>query len=110
LPAYRQSALRRIAAKKHKERKKGVSRSGAERLEGSRSNPCLKDHHSSFQSEEGQNMGLNRRLPRITQRDVLPNDRFDYSISRTRRQTALQNRSREPLVKKKLRPYTPLEK
>jgi hypothetical protein len=27
-------------------------------------------------------MGLNRRLPRITQRDVLPRDRFDYSISR----------------------------
>ena len=45
-------------------------------------------------------MGLNRRLPRITRRDGLPDDRFDYSISRTRRQTARQNRSREPPVEK----------
>ena len=41
----------------------------------------------SFQFEEGRNIGLNRRLPRITQRNVSPSGRFDYSISRTRRQT-----------------------
>jgi hypothetical protein len=27
---------------------------------------------SSFQCKEGQNSGLNRRLPGITQRDILP--------------------------------------
>jgi len=29
-------------------------------------------------------MGLNRRLPGITQRDILSSDRFDYSISRAK--------------------------
>ena len=43
-----------------------------------------KDLAYSFQRVEGQNIGLNWRLPQITQRDVLSSGRFDYSISSTR--------------------------
>jgi hypothetical protein len=31
----------------------------------------------SFRCEEGRNIGLNRRLPGITQRSVLPSGRFE---------------------------------
>jgi hypothetical protein len=41
----------------------------------------------SFQCEEGQNIGLNKRLPRITQRDVLSSGSVRIIYSRTKRQT-----------------------
>ena len=41
----------------------------------------------SFQCEEGQNIGLNKRLPGMTQRDVLSSVRFESLISCTKRQT-----------------------
>ena len=40
-----------------------------------------KDLAHSFQCEEGQNIALNRRLPRIAQRDVLCRSRFEQFIS-----------------------------
>ena len=43
-----------------------------------------KDLAYSFQRVEGQNIGLNWRLPQITQRDVLSSGWFDYSTSSTR--------------------------
>ena len=43
-----------------------------------------KDLAYSFQRVEGQNTGLNWRLPQITQRDVVSSRWFDYSISSTR--------------------------
>jgi hypothetical protein len=43
-----------------------------------------KDLAYFFQPVEGQNIGLNRRLPQITQRDVLSSGWLDYSISSTR--------------------------
>lgn len=47
-----------------------------------------KDVTRFLQCVEGQNAGLNRRLPGTTQREVLSSGRFDYSISRTpKRQT-----------------------
>ena len=46
-----------------------------------------KDLAYSFQSEEGGTIGLNRRLPRITQRDVLSTGRFEQFISRASSQT-----------------------
>lgn len=36
-----------------------------------------KDHACSFQCEEGQNIVLNKRLPGIAQRDVLPSGRVE---------------------------------
>jgi hypothetical protein len=44
-----------------------------------------KDLPYSFQCGEGQNIGLNKRLPGMTQRDVFPSGRFDCSILRTNR-------------------------
>ena len=46
-----------------------------------------KDLAYSFQCEEGHDIGLNGRLPRIAQRDVLSSGRFEQFISRTKRQT-----------------------
>ena len=40
----------------------------------------------SFQCEEGQKIGLNKRLPGIAQSDVSPSVGFESSISRTKRQ------------------------
>jgi len=39
--------------------------------------PSPKDLAHSFQCEEDQTIGLNMWLPRITQRDVLPNGRLE---------------------------------
>src|ERR1700757_2649926 len=44
-------------------------------MEGSRFGSCPKDLAYSFQCDEGQSIKLNKRLPRITQRDVLPSGR-----------------------------------
>jgi hypothetical protein len=48
-----------------------------ERLEGSRFGMRRKNAHISFHGEEGLNIGLNKRLPRITQRDVLSGGQFE---------------------------------
>jgi hypothetical protein len=46
-------------------------------MEGSRFGMCRKNSHISLYGEEGLNIGLNKRLPRITQSDVLSGGRFE---------------------------------
>ena len=72
-------ACRRSAPKGHKSIAQGFYEAGNAAPGGE---PLPKDVTRLFQCVEGQNVGLNRRLPGTTQREVLSSGRFDYSISR----------------------------
>jgi len=74
LPIPVSRGARKISRKDAKaQRRKGKS----EEVEGSRFGTWAKDLTYSFQCEEGQNIELNKRLPGITQRDVLSSGRFE---------------------------------
>ena len=62
----------------------GVTECWSNRVGGEPLWRLQKDLAYFFQRLEGLNIGLNRRLPQITQRDVLSSGWFDYSISSTR--------------------------
>ena len=79
-------------------------------MEGSRFRMYQRTSTYSFQSEEGRTMGLNRRLPQITQRDVLPNDRFDYSISRAKDKPCVETFAGAACLTKLVAIHAPREK
>ena len=68
-----------------------------------------KDLAYSFQSEEGREIGLNRRLPRIAQRDVLSTGRFESLFHAPRDKPRVETFAGAACLKQFVAVHTPRE-